>query len=116
MPKKQHRARKITFISIGSVVGVLILGLCTLLVLGGVLVPASYLQPWSTSYYKQFKDLRMQVVAHALLAPSGHNMQPWTVTRDTTNANVLYLHANSSRLTPAVGQVPGGGVAACPSI
>ncbi len=24
----------------------------------------------------------MQVVAHAVLAPSGHNMQPWTVQLD----------------------------------
>ncbi len=101
-PARPHRARRVTLITVGSVVGVLVLGLCTLLVLGGVLVPATYLQPWSTSYYKQFADPRMQVVAHALLAPSGHNMQPWTVTLDKTDTNVLYLYANSSRLTPAV--------------
>jgi hypothetical protein len=102
MPAKPHRARRITFITVGSVVGVLVIGLCTLLVLGGVFAPATYLQPWSTSYYKQFTDPRMKVVAQAILAPSGHNMQPWTVTLDKSNSNVLYLYANSARLTPAV--------------
>jgi len=44
----------------------------------------------------------MQVVAHAVLAPSGHNMQPWTVRLDTTDPNVLYLYTDPTRLTPAV--------------
>ena len=69
---------------------------------GGVLVPATYLQPWSASYYQQFSDPRMQVVAHAVLAPSGHNMQPWTVRLDTADPNVLYLYTDPTRLTPAV--------------
>ena len=50
------------------------MGLAVVLLVGGILVPAVYLQPWSTDYYRQFADPRMQVVAHALLAPSGHNM------------------------------------------
>jgi hypothetical protein len=72
------------------------------LAVGGVLVPATYLQPWSASYYQQFSDPRMQVVAHAVLAPSGHNMQPWTVRLDTADPNVLYLYTDPTRLTPAV--------------
>jgi hypothetical protein len=61
-----------------------------------------YLQPWDASYYQQFGDPRMQVVAHAVLAPSGHNMQPWTVRLDNTNPDVLYLYTDPTRLTPAV--------------
>jgi hypothetical protein len=44
----------------------------------------------------------MQVVAHAVLAPSGHNMQPWTVRLDTTDTDAIYLYADPTRLTPAV--------------
>jgi hypothetical protein len=72
------------------------------LAVGGIFVPATYLQPWSATYYQQFSDPRMQVVAHAVLAPSGHNMQPWTVRLDPTDPDVLYLYADPARLTPAV--------------
>jgi hypothetical protein len=84
------------------VAAVLGLGLGAILTVGGIFVPPTYLQPWGATYYQQFTDARMQVVAHAVLAPSGHNMQPWNVLLDTVDANVLYLYADPSRLTPAV--------------
>lgn len=99
---KKHRARRVVFITIGSVAGVLGLGLGAILTVGGVFVPATYLQPWSATYYQQSTDARMQVVAHALLAPSGHNMQPWHVVLDKADGNVLDLYADPSRLTVAV--------------
>jgi hypothetical protein len=99
---KKHRARRIVLITVGSVVGVLVLGLGAILTVGGIFVPATYLQPWSATYYQQFSDPRMQVVAQAVLAPSGHNMQPWTVQLDKTDPDVLYLYTDSARLTPAV--------------
>ncbi|MFM9921272.1 Acg family FMN-binding oxidoreductase [Lacisediminihabitans sp. H27-G8] len=83
-------------------VGVLALGLGAILTVGGIFVPATYLKPWSAGYYQQFKDVRMRVVAHAVLAPSGHNMQPWTVQLDTTDPDVLYLYTDPTRLTSAV--------------
>jgi hypothetical protein len=98
----KHRARRIVLITVGAVVAVLVLGLGAILTTGGILVPATYLQPWSATYYQQFSDPRMQVVAHAVLAPSGHNMQPWTVQLDKTNPDVLYLYTDPTRLTPAV--------------
>ncbi|TFB96778.1 hypothetical protein E3O42_16705 [Cryobacterium adonitolivorans] len=99
---QKHRVRRIVFITIGAVAGVLGLGLGAILIVGGVFVPATYLQPWNVTYYQQSTDARMQVVAHAVLAPSGHNMQPWNVVLDTADASVLYLYADPSRLTPAV--------------
>lgn len=99
---KKHRARRIVFITIGAVAGVLGLGLGAILTVGGVFVPATYLQPWSATYYQQSTDVRMQVVAHAILAPSGHNMQPWSVVLDEADPSILYLYADPSRLTAAV--------------
>lgn len=99
---KRHRPGRVVLITIGSILGATLLGLGAIVTVGGIFVPANYLQPWSASYYKQFSDPRMQVVAHALLAPSGHNMQPWTVQLDKSNADVLYLYADPNRLTPAV--------------
>ena len=99
---RAHRARRTVFITIGAVACVLALSLGAILTVGGIFVPATYLQPWKATYYQQSTDIRVQVVAHALLAPSGHNMQPWTVVLDTADANVLHLYADSSRLTPAV--------------
>ena len=69
---------------------------------GGILVPSVYLQPWGAGYYQQFSDPRMQVVAHAVLAPSGHNMQTWTVQLDETDPDVLSLYTDPTRLTPTV--------------
>ncbi|WP_130176767.1 hypothetical protein [Cryobacterium sp. SO1] len=99
---KKHRARRIVFITIGAVAGVLGLGLGAILTVGGVFVPSTYLEPWSATYYQRSTDARMQVVAHAVLAPSGHNMQPWNVVLDEADAGVLDLYADPSRLTPAV--------------
>jgi hypothetical protein len=100
--RRKHRARRIVFITVGALVAVVALGLGAILTVGGVFVPATYLQPWGASYYKQFSDPRMQVVAQAVLAPSGHNMQPWTIRLDTSDPNVLYLYTDPTRLTPAV--------------
>lgn len=97
-----HHGRRITLIVLGSVVGVAVLGLGVILTVGGIFVPANYLKPWATDYADQFADPRMKVVAQAELAPSGHNMQPWTITLDPTDADVLYLYTDASRLTPAV--------------
>ena len=99
---RTHRARRVTLVIVGSVVGVLALALGTVLTVGGLFVPAVYLQPWAKSYAAQFTDPRMKVVAQALLAPSGHNMQPWTVTLDTSDPDVLYLYTDPKRLTLAV--------------
>ncbi|CAN5174253.1 nitroreductase family protein [soil metagenome] len=95
---KQHHARR----NVVIVIGVLVLVLGVILTVGGIFVPAVYLQPWSATYYQQFQDPRMQVVAHAVLAPSGHNMQPWNVRLDPTDPDVLYLYTDPTRLTPAV--------------
>ncbi|MCU1585566.1 MAG: hypothetical protein JWM49_2122 [Microbacteriaceae bacterium] len=72
----------------------LVLGLGAILTIGGIFVPATYLQPWSATYYQQFSDPRMQVVAHAVLAPNGHNMQPWTVQLDKTDPDILDLYTD----------------------
>jgi len=99
---KKHRARRNVFIVLGSLVGVLVLALGAILTVGGIFVPAVYLQPWGATYYQQFTDPRMQVVAHAVLAPSGHNMQPWTVRLDKTDPDALYVYTDPTRLTLAV--------------
>ncbi|PJJ62095.1 Acg family FMN-binding oxidoreductase [Compostimonas suwonensis] len=101
-PKKARTGRKITMIVVGSVMGVVLISLGAVLTIGGIFVPADYLQPWARTYADQFGDPRMKVVAQAELAPSGHNMQPWTITLDPADAGVLYLYADPTRLTPAV--------------
>jgi len=99
---RSQRPRRVILITVGSLLTVLAVGLGVILTVGGIFVPATYLQPWSASYYRQFSDPRMQVIAQAVLAPSGHNMQPWTVQLDKRNSTVLYLYADPTRLTPAV--------------
>lgn len=37
----------------------------------------SYLDLWQKDYYKIYHDPRKQMIAHGLLASSGHNIQPW---------------------------------------
>ena len=100
--ERAHRGRRNTLIAVGSIIGVVLIGLGVVLTVGGIFVPANYLQPWASTYAGQFSDVRMKVVSQALLAPSGHNMQPWTVTLDPVDARVLYLYTDPTRLTRAV--------------
>jgi hypothetical protein len=97
-----HRRRRVTLVIIASIVGVLALALGAVLTVGGLFVPAVYLEPWSPEYAHQFADPRMKVVAQALLAPSGHNMQPWIVKLDASDPHALDLYVDSKRLTLAV--------------
>ncbi|MEA9984870.1 Acg family FMN-binding oxidoreductase [Subtercola sp. RTI3] len=99
---RRQRGKKIVLINVASVIGGLGVVLLVVLTVGGLFVPANYLQPWSREYAGQFADPRMQVAAQALLAPSSHNMQPWTIRLDPSDPDVLYLYADPSRLTPAV--------------
>jgi len=48
----------------------------TVLIAGGAGAPQRYLEPWNAGHHEQFDDPRVQLAAHGLLAPSGHNEQP----------------------------------------
>lgn len=98
-------AIRILVIVLVSLVGVSGALFGTVLLAGGALVPARYLEPWSASYHTQFADPRMQLVVHAVLAPSSHNMQPWRVVLDPDDPSALLLYTDASRLTPAVDPV-----------
>lgn len=100
--REKARGLKIASIIVGSLVAAVLLGLGAVLIVGGIFVPAHYLEPWDENYADQFTDARMKVVAQAELAPSGHNMQPWMVSLDPSNPSVLYLYADNTRLTPVV--------------
>lgn len=67
----------------------------------------NYYEPWQSDYYKQFNDIRIQVVAHGLLAPSAHNTQPWVVKLikpsegiKTSEGLIFELFIDSKRLLP----------------
>jgi hypothetical protein len=61
-----------------------------------------YLKPWDKSYAQQFTDPRLEVVACGLLAPSGHNMQPWKIKLDDKDGNSFWLYINTDRLTSEI--------------
>jgi len=60
----------------------------------------NYYEPWQSDYHQQFYDIRIQVVAHGLLAPSAHNTQPWIVKLDKNISDVFELYVDSERLLP----------------
>lgn len=74
----------------------------TVALTSGMFISKSYLEPWNRNYYKKYDDVRMQVVAHGLLAPNGHNIQPWKIKLDEKDASAFYLYGDSQRLTPDV--------------
>lgn len=98
----RRRARRVVLTVVGLTLGLVTVLLTVVLVLGGALVPAAYLEPWSRTYSDRFSDPRVKAVAGALLAPSSHNMQPWTVWLDASDARSFSLFADPARLTPAV--------------
>lgn len=94
-----HKIWKVAIVGITS--------LCVLLItilyfVSGGFMKQSYLEPWSKDYAAQFDDPRVRLAANGLLAASNHNMQPWKIKLDSTNAMAFYLYADSSRLTPEV--------------
>jgi hypothetical protein len=60
-------------------------------------LPADALAPWSGPAADE-ADLRRWALAHALLAPSSHNRQPWLV--DLRESNAITLHVDRQRLLP----------------
>lgn len=102
LPTTRGGGRRTLVVVSVSIVATLTLALGAIATAGGVLVHASYLEPWEAGYYRQFADPRMQVVSQGVLAPSGHNLQPWTVRLDSADPDVFYLYADARRLTPAV--------------
>lgn len=75
--------------------------LISIFTINGSFLSPAYLNPWNKDYHKQFDDPRLKLVAHGILAANGHNMQPWRI-KLAEDASVLYLYADSSRVTPAV--------------
>lgn len=94
--------RRIVFIISGSVVGVVAMLLVTVLTVGGLFTAPKYLEPWAADYADQFDDPRVQLAAYGMLAPNSHNMQPWIITLDQSDADVFSLYVDAERLTPAV--------------
>ena len=60
-------------------------------------LPAAAVSAWAGPPAGE-TDLRRWALAHALLAPSSHNRQPWLV--DLREANAITLHVDRQRLLP----------------
>lgn len=93
---------KRVFIAVSGIVGLAIVAVGILFAASGIFAAPKYLEPWEKDYTSQFDDPRVQLAAHGLLAANGHNMQPWKIKLDKTDANVFYLYADSKRLTKEV--------------
>lgn len=100
--RKKRNVRKIWKATIAGITSLCVLLITILFFVSGGFMKQSYLEPWSKDYAAQFDDPRVRLAANGLLAASNHNMQPWKIKLDSTNAMVFYLYADSSRLTPAV--------------
>lgn len=82
--------------------GVAAAAVAAVMVVGGAGAPRAYHDPWHEDYHGRFADARLQLVALALLAPSGHNMQPWRIRLDPVDPASMELFVDTDRLTPVV--------------
>ncbi len=96
--KGLKRMMMVVFILVVIVIGIFSI----LMIKSGLFLTSHYLEPWKNTYSQQYKDIRVRLAAHGLLASNGHNMQPWIVRLDQEDVNVFYLYADSSRLTSKV--------------
>ncbi|HBL84340.1 MAG: hypothetical protein A2Y17_05070 [Clostridiales bacterium GWF2_38_85] len=99
---KKIMVKKKMIILLLSIVGLLITIFATLFIASGIFTKPEYLEPWQKSYFQQFDDPRIQLVAHGMLAANGHNMQPWIIRLDKENSTAFYLYADSDRLAKEV--------------
>ncbi|WP_440948389.1 hypothetical protein ACSAZL_09250 [Methanosarcina sp. T3] len=81
-----------------AVIGLFLVFVVALVLVDGFFLPKDYLEPWSETYYKQFEDPRVQVLAHGVLAPNSHNLQSWRVVLEGEDSFLLYV--DHSRLSP----------------
>ncbi len=63
------------------------------------LEPWKVSETWFSSYYKPFDKLKF-FLNYAILAPSGHNTQPWTFR--ISDDNTIQLYADRTRALPVV--------------
>lgn len=68
----------------------------------GAFLKKHYLDPWKEGYASGFEDPRLRVVAGGLLAPSLHNLQPWSVRLEGETGKSFLLYVDVSRLAPEV--------------
>ena len=68
----------------------------------GMFVTKKYLDPWREDYHEKFEDIRLQVASQGLLAPNGHNMQPWKIKLDGSDKSAFYLYGDQALLPPDV--------------
>lgn len=72
--------------------------IAALFIANGSYLSEKYLEPWDESYHQQFDDPLLQVIAHGILAPNAHNVQPWRVVLSKENANEFTLFVETERL------------------
>lgn len=78
----------------------LVLIIAALFIINGSYLSKKYLKPWDKAYHQQFENPRLQVVAHAILAPNAHNVQPWKIVLDQRNDKAFSLYVETGRLLP----------------
>lgn len=78
----------------------LVLIVAILFIVNGSYLSKKYLKPWDKSYFRQFEDPRLQVIAHGILAPNAHNMQSWRISLDGQNPKEFSLFVETERLLP----------------
>lgn len=61
-------------------------------------MPKSAIAPWRPQQAPH-KDIRVQLLSYAILAPNPHNMQPWMVHLSSTSHRII-LYCDSERLLP----------------
>ncbi|WP_034261606.1 Acg family FMN-binding oxidoreductase [Bacillus sp. J33] len=93
------KVKKRMGIIIISAIALLLVLFSILLISSGAFMKDRYSEPWMNSYYKRYSDPRVQLAAHGILAPSGHNMQPWQVRLDP-DPKIFYLYSDPNKLVP----------------
>ncbi len=78
--------------------GILVIGIFALVIVDGTFLHKQYLEPWAEDYHEQFEDPRVQALAHGVLAPNSHNLQPWRVVLEGEDS--FFLYVDTERLSP----------------
>lgn len=73
-----------------------------LFIIEGAFMVKKYLEPWNSGYYTKYTDPRTQIIAHGILAASGHNMQSWKFVCDAKDFTSFDMYLESNRLVKEV--------------
>jgi len=94
--------KKMVLIVLKVLIVLLLVISIAILIITGITTKKTYNDVYDKDYHTSFTDVRKQVIALGLLAPSSHNTQPWRIVLDDNDDMLMEVYLDEFRSLPVV--------------